>query len=90
MLILGSVIGLIGPPIAMYLFYFFNYSSIEFKVFINRLLYSTLFAPVLSLAVLINLLLFFSFIWLNKDRGAMGVLLSTILYAFVILVMKMF
>ena len=89
-LIAGIMVGLIGPPVAMYSFYYFNYRSIEFQVFIDRLLYSTLFAPVLSLCVLINLLLFFSFIWVNKDEGAKGVLFATILYAFVILGMKLF
>ena len=87
---LGIFLGLIGPLITMYTFYFFNYSALEFEVFIDRLLYSTLFAPVLSLCVLINLLLFFVFIWLNRDEGSKGVLLTTILYALLILGMKLF
>ena len=87
---LGVFLGLIGPLITMYTFYFFNFNTLEFEVFIDRLLYSTLFAPVLSLCVLINLLLFFVFIWLNKDEGSRGVLLTTILYALLILGMKLF
>ena len=88
--LIGALAGLIGPPIAMLLFYHFNYSQLEFQVFIDRLLYSTLFAAVLSLCVLINLLLFFIFIWINRDEGAQGVLLVTILYALWILGMKLF
>jgi len=82
--------GLIGPPLVMYSYFLVSYRAIGFEVFIDRLLYSTLFVPVLSLCVLINLLLFFIFIWMNKDEGSMGVLLSTILYAFLIFGMKLF
>lgn len=90
LLLLGLFLGLIGPPIVMYSFFYWNYYEVGFETFINRLLYSTLFAPVLSLCVLINLLLFFTFIWLNRDDGARGVLFSTLLYAFVVLTMKLF
>jgi hypothetical protein len=88
--VVGAVLGLLGPPVVMFTYYHFYYGSLEFSVFIDRLLYSTLFAPVLSLCVLINLLLFFGFIWMNKDEGARGVLLSTILYAIVVFTMKIF
>lgn len=88
--VVGAGIGIIGPPISLYLIYIINYSGLEFKEFINRLLYTSLFAPMLSLAVLINLLMFFGFIWLNKDEGARGVLMSTLLYAFVVFGLKLF
>ena len=88
--ILGGGIGLIAPPIVLWVYYLLQYAGIEFRVFIERLIYSTLFAPMLSLAVLVNLLLFFCFIWLDKDDGSAGVLLSTLLYAFVIFGLKIF
>jgi hypothetical protein len=88
--VLGGAIGLIAPPIVLYLYYLIQYSGIGFDIFIERLIYSTLFAPMLSLAVLVNLLLFFSFIWLDKDDGSAGVLLSTLIYAFVIFGLKLF
>lgn len=88
--IIGFLIGSLGPPLAMYSYYFFDYSQLEFSVFIDRLLYSTLFAPVLSLCVLINLLFFFIFIWMNKDEASKGILLATIIYAFIIVVLKYF
>ncbi|HAW52372.1 MAG TPA: hypothetical protein DCX54_08615 [Flavobacteriales bacterium] len=86
----GGVIGLIGPPIVLWLYYLIQYSDVGFTVFIERLWYTTLFTPMLSLAVLVNLLLFFAFIWLDKDDGSAGVLLSTLLYAFVIFGLKIF
>lgn len=86
----GGLAGLVGPQIAMYSYYLFGYNQLEYSVFIDRLLYSTLFAPVLSVCVIVNLLFFFIFIWLDKDEGAKGVLFTTILYAFVIVAMRIF
>ena len=88
--LLGAFLGMIGPPIALFIFYYFNYHQLEFQEFVNRLVYTTLFAPMMSLSVLVNLFLFFCFIWMNKDEGAQGVLLITILYAFWIFGMKLF
>jgi hypothetical protein len=88
--VVGAGVGLIAPPIALWVYYLIQYSGIGFDVFIERLLYSTLFAPMLSLAVLVNLLMFFGFIWLDKDDGSAGVLLSTLLYAFLVFGLKMF
>ena len=81
---LGSVIGIILPWLFLWLYYKYNFSQIEFSVYISRLMVSSLFASMLSLVVLINLLTFFGFIWLNKDEAAWGVLFATLLYAFVI------
>lgn len=86
----GIITGLAGPLLGMYSFYFFNFRATEFDDFIYRLLYSTLFAPVLSVCVVINLLLFFSFIWLDRDEGARGVLFSTIIYAIIVFILKLF
>lgn len=87
---LGGGVGLIAPPITLWIYYLIQYSGIGFDVFIERLLYSTLFAPMLSLAVLVNLLMFFCFIWIDKDDGSAGVLLSTLLYAFLVFGIKLF
>ncbi len=87
---LGVVIGLIGPWIGLYIYYYSNFRANPFSVFLDRLLYTTLFGPMLSLAAMMNLLLFFIFIWLNRDEGAMGVLLSTFLYGFVVFALKLF
>ena len=82
--LIGGIFGLLLPWLALWIYYANNFGNITFGVFLDRLLYTTLFAPMLSLAVLINLFLFFFFIWTNRDDGAMGVLFATILYAFVV------
>ena len=83
-------LGFICPPIVMLTFQRVSFSGLDFNVFLNRLLSTEYFAPVLSVCVVVNLLLFFGFIWLNKDSGSRGVLFSTIIYAFVILGLKLF
>ena len=87
---IGAAVGLIAPPIALWIYYLLKYSALEFSVFIDRLWYSTMFVPMFSLAVLANLLMFFTFIWLDKDDGSAGVLVSTLLYAFIVFGFKLF
>ena len=90
MIVLGSLIGLVFPLLFLWLYYKFNFSQMEFSLYINRLMVSSLFASMLSLVVLINLLTFFVFIWLNRDDAARGVLFSTLLYAFVVAGFRLF
>ena len=86
-LIKGTIIGVVAPIIAfvIYVSYYLNadvmdtYDSI---VKINKL------PHVMSLSVLINLLLFFMNIKTNRDEGAKGILLATILYGITIAIIK--
>lgn len=86
----GALVGLIGPVIALLLFHYFRFSQTELMVFVERLMFAKFFGPVMSLCVLINLLLFFSFIWLKRDEGAWGVLFTTFLYAILVFWLKLF
>lgn len=88
--LLGILSGIVLPWLVLYVIYIFNYPELEFQLFIERLIFSTLFAPLLSICVLFNLLLFFAFIWMDRDNFSWGVLFSTILYAFVIFGLKLF
>lgn len=81
-LLLGTVVGIISPGLALFGFYFIRYSHISFGKFFNDILLAYhILTPVVSLCVLINLLLFFIFIWTNRNHTARGILLATILYA---------
>ena len=82
--LLGGATGLVLPWLFLWLYYKYNFSQIDFSLYIERLMVSSLFASMLSLVALVNLLSFFVFIWLNKDDAARGVLFSTFLYAFVV------
>lgn len=82
--LIGGITGLVLPLLFLWLYYKYNFSQIDFSVYIDRLMLTSLFASMLSLVVLVNLLTFFVFIWLNKDDAARGVLFSTLIYAFII------
>jgi hypothetical protein len=78
-LIVGLIPALILPVsiMAAILSYYSNF-TLEF------IIENPLFSPLvndLKGALLINLGLFFLFIWLKKDKSAKGVLLATLLYA---------
>lgn len=61
-----------------------------FPAFIRYLYGGDTFLPILSLCVVPNLLIFFTFIWTNRDKSARGVLLATIIYAMYVCIMKLY
>ncbi|MBI4945639.1 MAG: hypothetical protein HY840_04470 [Bacteroidetes bacterium] len=79
---IGAVTGLISPLISLFTFYLVKYSHITFSQFFNTILLGyNILAPVISLCVIINLLVFFIFLWTNRNYSARGVLLATFVYA---------
>ncbi len=71
----------------LYLQYFSKYG---FKETIDMVVEGDLYAQVLSLAALPNLLVFFVFIKKKQDYRARGVLMASILIALVTFVLKFF
>ena len=79
---IGAITGLIAPMISLFGFYLVAYHNITFtKFFTDILLGYGIFLPVISLCVIINLLVFFIFVWTNRNYSARGVLLATFVYA---------
>jgi hypothetical protein len=78
-LLIGLIPGLIFP-ISIMAAILGYYSSFTLEFIVENPLFSPLVND-LKGALLINLGLFFIFIWLKKDKSAKGVLLSTLLYA---------
>ena len=78
---LGAITGLIAPLISLFVFYLVKYSQISFSKFFNDILLGyNILLPVISLCVIVNLLVFFIFIWTNRNYSARGVLLATFVY----------
>lgn len=78
---LGAIIGLIAPMISLFGFYLVKYSHLTFSKFFNDILLGYgILLPVISLCVITNLLVFFIFIWTNRNHSARGVLLATFVY----------
>ena len=86
----GLIIGILSPPLAFYIFSLFEYqgeSAIELlKGFAGR----KVLTHVISLSVLINLPLFFAFLSSNREYTARGIIGATLIYAFVVLILKLF
>jgi len=87
---IGAVVGLIAPLITLYVFYLIRYSrNISFEQFYTEILQAhNIVTPSISLCVIINLLVFFIFIWRNRNFNARGVLLATIIYAIYVMYQK--
>ena len=78
----GAVLGLCAPLITLYGFYLVRYNHLTFSDFYHDILLANqIVTPVVSLCVITNLLVFFIFIWTNRNYSARGVLLATIVYA---------
>ena len=87
----GGIIGVIGPVIGLFIvFTFYNlFENLSF----NRLWYEFMSTPdqksrFISLAVIVNLPLFYLFLKKNFNSSAMGVVLGTMVYIPIILYLK--
>jgi hypothetical protein len=79
---IGFSFGLSAPVVALYFFYLIKYSHISFiSFYFDILLVNDIVTSTISLCVISNLLVFFIFIWTNRNYSARGVLFSTIIYA---------
>ncbi|HUX83860.1 MAG TPA: hypothetical protein VMV20_01410 [Chitinophagaceae bacterium] len=89
--VFGLILGLLCPWLGFLIFYGVkflphrvSFSGFADQIFGNRLL----LAPVLSLCLIVNALVFFLYIRFRKDLTAKGLLVATILYGCVIVVLK--
>lgn len=87
---IGLVAGLLGPSIALWLYYLINYRFMTMEGFINYLRLGDTYTPLISLCVLANLAIFYPYIWKEKWKGAKGVLASTFIWAALVVFLKFF
>ncbi len=84
----GLISGIFLPMVVIIFFYFFQDQDFEIVQLFRFLVEQEVFTKVLSLCIIPNLFIFFIFIWLNMLNAARGVLVSTFIYAFVIVILK--
>jgi hypothetical protein len=78
----GFAAGMSAPLLTLFIFYLIRYSHLSFRDFYeNILVANNIITPSISLCVITNLLVFFIFIWTNRNFSARGVLFSTFVYA---------
>jgi hypothetical protein len=85
---IGLFFGLLAPIIVFLLFYLFKYSHITFSRFIDVLMAGDVFVQILSMCVIVNLLIFFLFIWTHRYYAARGVIMATFIYTIGVVIIK--
>jgi len=83
----GLIPGLVLPPLTLVIFWLVK-SDLSLWNFLERFQLLGMLSKVVSLATVPNLLLFFLFIWTQRNFSARGVIFATLLMAFVMLVLK--
>lgn len=86
----GILSGIFVPIITFMIVYFVMSGNQTLNDYLQRLFDRNLQGHFISISVIPNLLVFFIFIWLYKMKAARGVLLSTFLWAFLILANRLF
>ena len=87
---IGFAIGFSVPVRIFFAVYWFGESGVTFENYVKNLWYLQALIKLGSLCVFANLLVFMGFIRLKYDRSARGVLGATILYAFAVLISRIF
>jgi len=88
---MGFIIGIVAPIIG-FLLYFLGQFSHKFLLsdFWEFIVKVKLLSPLISLSLLLNLAVFFIFIWLQWDKAAKGILMGTFFYGAIIIYLKFF
>ena len=84
----GFIPGLIGPLLGITFFYAYKFSDISFQSYLQMAQKPVVLSPLLSLGVILNLFIFFPFIWNDRYNAARGVIGATIIYFIPILITK--
>ena len=91
--IFGTILGFIGPMIGILIFKFYKFQPFTFKETFQFMYLEPghrTFSVALSLALLINAVLFTFYINARKDKTAKGIFALTCVYGLLILCIKTF
>ena len=84
----GLVLGLFLPVIPMAIYWQVNFPFWNIAEFLVKLSQGHILVKLSSLFLLVNMAVFFFFIWRYMHYSARGVLIATFLYAAIIVVLK--
>jgi len=88
---LGAFLGIIFPVVGFLLYYvFIFYDHLTIDQYWDFLFASGNIAAALSLAVIMNLPVFFFNLWRNKYETVKGIIGATLFYALLIIIFKFF
>lgn len=86
-LLTGLIPALVLPILTLLVFWLVK-SDQKLLEFVARFQQLKMLSKVVSLAAIPNLLLFFVFIWTNRNFSARGVIFATFLLAFIMVILK--
>ncbi len=85
----GLISGVVLPLIVVIMFYIIRYSqNTDFSKFLTILKTYDITEKIIALCVMPNLLLFFIFMWTDRNQAARGVIMATMIYTIIVLIMK--
>ncbi|MCF8370297.1 MAG: hypothetical protein K9H64_01660 [Bacteroidales bacterium] len=87
---IGLLVGIIVPLIGLFVFYKYNFQTLDFREFIDHVIRINRIPQLLSLSVIANLAVFYLFIWKKFYYSARGVIGATFIYVLVVLILKYF
>jgi hypothetical protein len=91
--LLGAILGFVGPLVGLLIFKFTKFASFSFadtfSYMFQEMGHKTL-STALSLALLVNAVLFTIFVNGRKDKSAKGIFILTCIYGLGILMLKTF
>lgn len=88
---LGIIWGVVGPLLGFLLFYLVKFLPLgqSMAVYFNLLKDNSYLIPkIMSLCLLVNGITFFFYTQYRKDETARGILVATLVYAIVIIILK--
>lgn len=91
--IFGAILGLVGPLLGIIIFKYMKFSSFSFAnmfEYMYREQGHRQFTVALSLALLVNAVLFTIYINTHKDKTAKGIFVLTLIYGLLVLSIKTF
>jgi hypothetical protein len=91
--IFGAILGFIGPLLGIVIFKYFKFSASTFSDMFDFMYHEQghrTFSVALSLALLVNAVLFTIYINAHKDKTAKGLFALTLIYGLFVLCIKTF
>ncbi len=86
-LALGLILGILVPVVTLLTIMLIRFPG-ELFIKLGQLQEINMVDSLISVSVLPNLLLFFLFIWKNRNFSARGVIFATLILAFIMLIFK--
>ena len=88
---IGLIVGFLAPFLGFFIYYLLRFRLFTIKEFFQVLMMQkSLLSGIISLALIVNVIVFTLYINKRKDKTATGIFIATCIYAVVALIFKWF